>query len=98
MKTHLIKFLVGTILISGILTSCGPKISRETYVAVMSDMGCQMIGENTPQGEALLKEKAATEADITEFRQKTKAQVMMEVSTEIATKVAACHGVNLPKP
>ncbi len=75
------------------LAACGPKISRENYVNVMSDLGCQMAAEASPASDAIYKKYGATQADIQEFRQKSKRDVMMSVSQEIAQRVAACHGV-----
>ncbi len=78
------------------LIACGPKLSKEIYVQTLSDMGCKMAMESTPEGIALLKEKGITQEDINEFRKKSNVQEMMDVSHEIAAKVAACHGVSLP--
>ena len=75
------------------LAACGPKLSKENYVGLMSDLGCGMVAENTPGSEAIYKKYGATQADIQEFRQKTKREVMIQVAQEIAQKVMACHGV-----
>ncbi|HSA60322.1 MAG TPA: hypothetical protein VLJ37_11630 [bacterium] len=76
-----------------VMAGCGPRISKETYVAAMADMGCKMVMENSPGGEAVLKEKGISQADIDEFRKKSGRDDMMAAATEIANKVAACHGV-----
>lgn len=76
----------------------GPKLSKENYVALMSDLGCALVAENSPQSEALYKKYGATQADIQEFRKKTKAETMLQVSREIANRVAACHGVKFQGP
>ncbi len=77
---------------------CGPKLTKEAYVSVMAEMGCRMVQEGTPAGEALLKEKGLKQADIAAFRKKGDRKQMMEAALEIATKVAACHGTRLPTP
>lgn len=93
------------ILVTGLLimaalgiAGCGPKISKDTYVTVMSELGCRLVQENTPSGEALLKEKGVSQTNITEFRKKSTMNEMMAAATEIATKVAACHGAAAPSP
>lgn len=92
-------FMTGLLIATaGWMAGCGPKISKETYVTVMSEMGCRLLQENTPAGKALLKEKGVSQAHITEFRKKADRQEMMEAATEIAAKVAACHGVKTPSP
>ena len=81
-----------------IASACGPKLSKENYVNLMSDLGCGMVAENSPQSEAVYKKYEATQADIQEFRQKSKKEVMMQSAQEIAQRVAACHGVKLQMP
>jgi len=83
------------LLITAILgiSACSPKLSKENYTNLMSDLGCGLIAENSPQSEAIYKKYGATQADIQEFRQKSKKETMMQVSQDIANRVAACHGV-----
>jgi hypothetical protein len=90
--------MIGLLIAAAGTAGCGPKISKETYVTVMSEMGCRLVQENTPAAEALLKEKGVGPADIAEFRKKADRQEMMEAATEIAAKVAACHGAQATTP
>lgn len=85
-------FCLGLLLFVFNLMGCGPKLSRENYVALMTDLGCKMTLENTPAAEEVYKKFGATPQDVQEFRQKTKSEIMMQVATQIATNVAACHG------
>jgi hypothetical protein len=90
--TYIILLIIGLLSVS----ACGPKISQENYINLMSDLGCGLVAENSPQSEAIYKKYGATQADIQQFRQKTKRETMMQVSQDIAKRVAACHGVTIP--
>lgn len=79
-----------------LLIACGPKLSQEKYIGLMTDLGCKMMQENTPASEEVYKKFGATPQDVQEFRQKTKAEIMMQIATQIATNVAACHGSHHP--
>lgn len=73
------------------LLACSSTISSEKYVEVMSDLGCKRLMEGSEQAKALYKEHAVTDAQIMKFRQKTQAEKMGELATQIAEKVLACN-------
>lgn len=72
------------------------KLSKENYVNLMSEMGCGMMGEGTPQVESLYGKYGVTQADIDAFRKNSSPDVMMAAAGQIAQRVAACHGATLP--
>ncbi|GEM_PF-2196523 len=74
--------------------ACGPKLSQEKYINIMTELGCKMAQENTPRAEEIYKKFDASQKDIEEFRKKSKPEVMIHVATQIAMSVAACHGVS----
>ena len=86
------------VLLGMALSACGLKLSADQYTNLMADLGCQQLSEDSPAAAAVLQKFNATQEDITAFRQKSKPEVMMQVASQIAQKVAACHGVTLPTP
>lgn len=81
------------IIVGGMISACGPKLSKEQYIAVMSDLGCHMLSEGDRGVDAIYRQHGVTQADITAFRGAMKKAIIPEVATTIARKVAACHGV-----
>lgn len=86
---------LSVLLTLSILWACGPKLSQEKYVNIMTELGCKLTQENTPGAQETYKKFGATPQDIEEFRKKTKAETMMQVASQIALSVAACHGTSL---
>jgi len=79
-----------------LFAACGPKLSQEKYVNVMTELGCQMSLENTAAGEEVYKKFKITQADVDEFRKKSKPETMLDAANQIALSVAACHGNSVP--
>ena len=77
------------------LLACGPKLSQEKYVNIMTELGCNLAQENSPAAENTYKKFNATQKDIDEFRKKSKPEIMIQVANQIAMSVAACHGTSL---
>lgn len=87
--------LLGFAVFTFSLLACGPKLSQEKYVNIMTELGCNLAQENTPAAETTYKKFGATQNDIQEFRKKTKPETMIQVANQIAMSVAACHGTSL---
>ena len=85
------------VLIALLLSSCTKRISKEQYIGAMEAIGCSLATEGTSQANAILTAKGVTQQDIQVFRQHMDPRTVIEITTEIAKRVAACHGVNLPK-
>lgn len=88
--------LLGFSFLTLALFACGPKLSQEKYINLMTELGCKMTLENTPAAEEIYKKFGTSPQEVQEFRQKTKAGVMMQIATQIATNVATCHGAHHP--
>ncbi len=94
---HSLTFVLA-VLLSISLTSCGPSISKEQYIKAMSELGCSMLSETSPEAAELYQKMGITQDEIMQFRQKTKIETMTEAANAIATNVAKCHGINLSAP
>ena len=89
------KKIAMALLAGAFLVSCANVIPAEKYVGAMVALGCGNALENTPEGAKILKEQGVTEDQIQAFRKKMDPKKIVQITTEIATKVAACHGVKL---
>ena len=87
--------LAVAVLAAATLASCSSTIPPEKYVATMVALGCGNALEGTPEGVKILQEQGITQEQIQAFRKKMDPTKIMDVTREIATKVAACHGVKL---
>ncbi|MBI2346751.1 MAG: hypothetical protein HYV03_07740 [Deltaproteobacteria bacterium] len=82
----------GIIVAMAVATACGPKLTKDTYIEVMSALGCKLLNETDPGAAEVYKKFGVTQADVNAFRRGTKREVMMEVATAIGQNVAKCHG------
>ncbi len=89
-------WVVGILAVSFLAGACAKSISQEQYIKVMSDLGCKLVMENSPGGQDILKADGVTPEDIQTFRKKNDVNTMIATAKEIATRVAACHGIRLP--
>lgn len=71
--------------------ACGG-ISEEKYIAVMTELGCSLVRENTPGAEKIYAQHGVTQAQIDAFR-KSGGTAMQRAASDIAKKVAACHKI-----
>lgn len=72
------------------------KLNQTQYIALMTELGCSRNMEGTPGALETYKKFAVTQDDIQAFRKGNPAEVMMQVATQIANNVAACHGAHHP--
>lgn len=79
--------------IASVLMSCSKStISEETYVQVMTDLGCHMTTETAPAATAIFAKHGVTQADIDAFRTDAREEVLTAATT-IADNVAKCFNV-----
>jgi hypothetical protein len=88
--------LTTALLILG-LTGCAQLITPEQYVAAVSELGCELVGETDTKAAALLAKHGVTQTDLAMFRKKTGAD-MAGVVEQINAAVSACHGVPSTAP
>lgn len=85
--------LLMSLAIAGVLMSCSKStISKETYVQVMTELGCQMTTETAPAAKAIFAKHSVTQADIDAFRTDAREEVLT-AATIIADNVAKCFNV-----
>ena len=92
----MIKKLSMIILALAFIAGCTSGMSKEEYISAMSDFGCKHIVENTADADKYLSEKGYTSEKLNSFRKKMKPEESLEIASEIAKRVMACHGVKLP--
>ncbi len=76
-----------------VMAGCGPKLSKAQYIQVMTELGCGNLSEIQPGAQEIFKKLNVTQDDINQFRIKGDREDIVTAATEIATKVAACHGI-----
>lgn len=91
-KSRIINILLG-MAVASVLISCSKStISKETYVQVMTDLGCHMTTETAPAATAIFAKHGVTQADIDAFRTDAREEVLT-AATKIADNVAKCFNV-----
>lgn len=89
----MLKNLSAVIVALVFMAGCTKLISTEQYVDVMATMGCKLALEGTPEGDKILTEKKITMEDIANFRKKMDPKKVTQITTDISTRVMACHGL-----
>lgn len=74
-------------------SACSSAIPTQKYIDAVSALGCKGLQEGNPAADEVLKQNGVTQAQIQQFRQKSKFDTMAQAATEIAKRVAACAGV-----
>ncbi len=84
------RMMIGALVLGSLAAACSRGgISQDTYVAVMTDLGCHLTLETDQKAKAIFEKHGVTQNDIDAFRTTAREEVLT-AATKIADNVAQC--------